>query len=318
MFTTQLQQCEQVCSNSSTAAVSKTRLCPAQLLMLALSFQAICCLVLTVQVPVSFSPAKHRSTLIDSEVLPGASHNKVLQGTSDTPAALSTLPGRLAAPSKQRPAATTAARGSAKQPKRRVVPTAGKAGAAADAAEDKGAADAVSCTIYQSEFAATAAASTQMLTHSPTRVAAARRILESSSEWAEINKLQGIQAQQQVGVASACPCVVMCVPCSPVLFCRAAGLAHTTYICGLVYCPYGPCLPHFPAASRSLVHCPFPLPAGSSKAAGAATAPAAALAATGPAGVPAWGAGMPSVALYHHRQPGQATVTLKTVVTFRH
>lgn len=179
----------------------------------------------------SFSPAKHRSTLIDSEVLPGASRNKVLQGTSDTPAALSTLPGRLAAASKQRPAATTAVRGSAKQPgKRRVVQTASKAAAAADAAEDKGAADAVSCTIYQSDFAAiAAAASTNMLTHSLTRVAA-RRILESSSEWAEINRLQGIQAQQQVGVASACLFVVICVSCSPVLFCRAAGLPHRTHM----------------------------------------------------------------------------------------
>jgi hypothetical protein len=179
-----------------------------------------------VQVPVSFSPAKHRSTLIDSEVLPGASRNKVLQGTSDTPAALSTLPDRLARPLKQRPTVSTAA----KQPKGRAVQAAGKAGAAkGDAAEGTAAAaDAVSYTIYQSDFASTAAAaSTHMLTHSPTRVAAARRILESSSEWAELNKLQGIEAQQQVGVASVC--FLHVCACTTVL--RGCSAVHSTCVC---------------------------------------------------------------------------------------
>lgn len=48
LFITQLQQCEQVCSNSSTAAMlSQTGLRPVQLLILVLHSKAICCLVLT-------------------------------------------------------------------------------------------------------------------------------------------------------------------------------------------------------------------------------------------------------------------------------
>lgn len=277
----------------------------------------------------SFSPAKHRSTLIDSEVLPGASRNKVLQGTSDAPAALSTLPGRLAAPSKQRPGlSTTAARSSSakQQPKRRVVQgTAGKTGAAADATEDTGAVDAVSCTIYQSDFAATAAASTHMLTHSPTRVAAARRILESSSEWAEINRLQGIQAQQQVSAVSACLCV--CVPCSPVLSCGAAGLPHSTHVALFTARTAHACHKSLPELHAAFKFCTVPFHSLQAAARQQALQQhqlqhrqqldqqvCACLGCWG-AGVrlPArhhpsevmgcWGAGMPWAALYNHRQP---------------
>jgi hypothetical protein len=61
--------------------------------------------------------------------------------------------------------------------------------------------DPSSWNLYQTDFAATAAASstsTNILTHSPARIAAARTILEGSSEWAEINKLEQLRQQQEV------------------------------------------------------------------------------------------------------------------------
>lgn len=138
------------------------------------------------QVPVFFGPAKHRSTQIDNE--------KVLQGTSDTPAALSSLPGQC----RQPPGKITvaAARSTAGKPKRKVHSARPKPATEEDLEPS-------SWTMYQSDFAATAAAastSTNILIHSPARLAAARRTLESSNEWAEINKLQILQDQQEVRV----------------------------------------------------------------------------------------------------------------------
>lgn len=138
-----------------------------------------------VQVPVSFGPAKHRSTQIDNE--------KVLQGTSDTPAALSRLPAHRKPASAKLTAA--AVRSSSSSKPRRKVQTARPKPATEEDLKP------ATWTVYQSDFAATAAAastSTNILVHSPARLAAARRTLESSNEWAEINKLQALQTEQEV------------------------------------------------------------------------------------------------------------------------
>lgn len=50
-------------------------------------------------------------------------------------------------------------------------------------------------SVYASSFATTAGAP---LLHSPTRLAAARRMLEGNSEWAELTKLQHDLAAQEV------------------------------------------------------------------------------------------------------------------------
>jgi hypothetical protein len=144
------------------------------------------CTAVLLQVPVHFGPAKHRSTQIDNE--------KILQGTSDTPLELSSLPGACKPRASLSP---TAAHACSSAKPRRLLQSARPATGGADAAE----LDPASWTIYQTDFAATAAAastSTNILTHSPARFAAARTILEGSSEWAEINKLEQLRQQQEV------------------------------------------------------------------------------------------------------------------------
>lgn len=147
------------------------------------------------QVPIAFSRSKHRSTLIDSEFVPGASRNKVLPGTSDTPSALASLPAYKAQLPSCKP--SPSAQAAAARASRKIQSSKASAQQAAESEQQ----DAVSWTIYQSDFAATAAASassTNILIHSPARVAAARRELESNNEWAEINKLETLRAQQEV------------------------------------------------------------------------------------------------------------------------
>lgn len=143
-------------------------------------------LAVLLQVPVQFGPAKHRNTQIDNE--------KFLQGTSDTPAELSSLPGACKPRASLSPAAARAC--SSAKP-RRVLQSARPAPGDTDTADLNPA----SWTIYQTDFSATAAAasaSTNILTHSPARIAAAHTILERSSEWAEINKLEQLKQQQEV------------------------------------------------------------------------------------------------------------------------
>jgi hypothetical protein len=202
LFTTQLQKCEQVCCLlpiSCHTASCKHLICIQKhpIAGWCIIGGLYCCpahdAAVVQQVPISFSPAKHRSTLIDNEVVPGASRCKVLPGTSDTPAALATLPGQVKPRGPPSRSTAAAAACSSLKSKRRVRTV--------KSATDVKEPDAASWTIYQSDFAATAAAaaaSANILTHSPARVAAARRTLESSNEWAEIDRLGALKTNQEV------------------------------------------------------------------------------------------------------------------------
>lgn len=158
------------------------------------------------QVPVAFGPSKHRSTQIDTG-------HRVLQGTSDTPAALASLPcakAKFPAGSSSKLAAAGARSGSADRPAHHKTTAAtNPRGASASAAVSEPA----SCTLYQTDFSAgsgsSSSGSLKVLTHSPARLAAARRTLESSSEWAELDKLEVLRTQQEVRVC----CVLACCFC---------------------------------------------------------------------------------------------------------
>lgn len=138
------------------------------------------------QIPAAFGPSKHRSTQIDTE--------KVLQGTSDTPAALASLPTASAASrlNAARTAAVTA------RPHTRVLSS--KA-AAKHAGQNQDLFKACSSSIYETDFAAAAASRGvgAILKHSPARLSAARTTLEGSSEWADLNKLELLKTQLEVG-----------------------------------------------------------------------------------------------------------------------
>lgn len=186
LFVTQLQKCEQVCWISTVGADGKQKLVSSLI-----CFWCWCC---AGQVPAAFSPSKHRSTQIDTE--------KVLQGTSDTPNALASLPyQKKAIRSRHAAAAASKSIRSTGGHKAR-TPVSGKAAAAE--------LEPVACTLYQSDFAAGAAAAVaanggSLLQHSPARLAAARRALESNSEWAELNNLELIRTQQEVcGLHASC------------------------------------------------------------------------------------------------------------------
>jgi hypothetical protein len=136
------------------------------------------------QVPVRFSPAKHRSTQIDTE--------KVLQGTSDTPAALAgSICGAGAA---VKPHSSNELHSLHSRPCRHGA-AAGRPHVAAGAP-----ADAPPCTLYQSEHSAAAgnARPGPLLQHSPCKLAAARRTLEASSEWAELSRAEQERLAQEV------------------------------------------------------------------------------------------------------------------------
>jgi len=150
-------------------------------------------------VPAAFSPSKHRSTQIDTE--------KVLIGTSDTPSALASLPcqyQKKAIGSRYAAAAAAAASIRVRSAGGHKTRTAASGKVAAAELEP------VACTLYQSDFAAGAAAAVaanggSLLQHSPAHLAAARRTLESNSEWAELNKLELIRTQQEVrGLQASC------------------------------------------------------------------------------------------------------------------
>lgn len=151
------------------------------------------------QVPVAFSPAKHRSTQIDTE--------KVLQGTSDTHQALAqhTAACRRASAGRSKSQAghlnsLHARRAASASPAGSKARHASKPTSTAAAAA---ALDTPQITLYQSDYALTAAAGlggsdAGLLQHSPATLAAARRTLEASSEWAALNQLEQARVAQEV------------------------------------------------------------------------------------------------------------------------
>lgn len=142
--------------------------------------QLCCCFigVLQVQVPISWSPAKHRSTQIDTE--------RVLPGTSDSHGALAALS---ALHSLKQPAHASCKASRAHSSKRTTAAAAGKQAAPSKAAE----CEPQPATVYNTEFCKDASEQQRL-----SQLTATRRVLQGSSEWALLDHLEHSIAEQEV------------------------------------------------------------------------------------------------------------------------
>jgi hypothetical protein len=139
----------------------------------------LCCCsiaVLQAQVPISWSPAKHRSTQIDTE--------RVLPGTSDSHSALAAVTA-LHSPKHSIPASSKATR--ATSSKRTAA--ASKQAATIKAAE----LEPQTASVYKTEFCKDGSQQQRL-----SQLTATRRVLQSSSEWALLDQLEHSIAEQEV------------------------------------------------------------------------------------------------------------------------
>lgn len=147
------------------------------------------CMVPWPQVPVSWGPAKHRSTQIDTD--------KTLPGTSDTPVLMKPAAG---------PESAAAGRSHTCKKSFQAVP--GSKGTNRHAASSRTAAAAATikaaelepppATIYKTDFCPDGSEEQRL-----SRLTATRRTLQAGSEWALLDQLEQSMADRQVGCGGA-------------------------------------------------------------------------------------------------------------------
>jgi hypothetical protein len=160
------------------------------------------------QIPVAFSPAKHRTTQIDTE-------NRELRGTSDAPQELASLRAThvLNTGGSKGAAASAGAPAQAKPARAKGMPAGRASAAAVSGAQELLEPPPRFCTLYQSEFGQRASG-LALLTSSPGSLAAARLALEEGSGWAQLSKLEQTQVAREVSDGTGCAVAPVLAVCS--------------------------------------------------------------------------------------------------------